>query len=65
MKTIPHTDPLIARKDARALLGGIAKRTMQNWEKSGRLPPPIRLSPRVIGWRKSVLDALLQESAGV
>jgi len=63
MKNIPKTDPLIPRKDARALLGGIAKGTMQNWEKEGRLPPPIRLSARVIGWRKSVLEAVLERAA--
>lgn len=28
---------------------------------SGKLPPPMRLSERVIGWRRSAIEALLEK----
>jgi predicted DNA-binding transcriptional regulator AlpA len=54
-----HHDPLITRGQALELLGGVSRRTLYNWVQSGRLPPPVRLSPRVVGWRRSTLEALL------
>lgn len=56
-------DPLLTRTQVRAMLGGIARNTLRNWEASGKLPPPVRLSERVIGWRRSTIEALL-ESGG-
>lgn len=60
MKNVNQNDPLVTRTEARAMLGGIARGTMQRWEKEGRLPEPIRLSPRVIGWRRSTIEAVLK-----
>lgn len=54
-------DPLLTRTQVRAMLGGIARTTLKNWEASGKLPPPVRLSERVIGWRRSTIDALLEK----
>jgi predicted DNA-binding transcriptional regulator AlpA len=56
-------DPLILRPQARALLGGISRSTMRGWEANGRLPPPVRLSARVIGWRRSTIEGLLEKGA--
>lgn len=53
-------DPLLTRTQVRAMLGGIARNTLRNWEASGKLPPPVRLSERVIGWRRSTIEALLE-----
>jgi predicted DNA-binding transcriptional regulator AlpA len=56
-------DPLVLRKEAAELLGGVNRATLYRWEQSGRLPPPVRLSSRVIGWRLSTLQNLLQGAA--
>lgn len=56
-------DPLIPRNQAGQMLGGVTRRTLANWVAAGRLPPPVRLSPRVSGWRLSTLQALLQGGA--
>lgn len=58
-----ENDPLILRPQARALLGGISRSTMRIWEATGRLPPPVRLSGRVIGWRRSTIEGLLEKGA--
>lgn len=54
-------DPLLTRTQVRALFGGIAPNTLRNWEISGKLPPPVRLSERVIGWRRSTIEVLLEK----
>lgn len=59
MKTI-DIDPLLTRTQVRAMLGGIARNTLRSWEASGKLPAPVRLSERVIGWRRSTIEALLE-----
>lgn len=56
-------DPLLTRTQVRVLLGGIARNTMRAWESSGKLPPPVRLSDRVIGWRRSTIEALLEKGS--
>lgn len=60
MNTLTQHDPLITRAQARDLLGGVSRRTLHNWERSGRLPPPLKLSSRVVGWRRSTLEAVLK-----
>lgn len=54
-------DPLLTRTQVRAMLGGIARNTLRAWEAAGKLPPPVRLSERVIGWRRSTIEALLEK----
>ena len=61
MKATQDLDPIIPRGAAREMLGGINRETMRDWEKSGRLPPPIYLSSRVVGWRRSTLEAFIAE----
>jgi predicted DNA-binding transcriptional regulator AlpA len=58
-------DPLITRKQAREnYFAGVSGRTLRRWEAEGKLPPPIRVSPRVQGWRKSILDGFLAAREG-
>lgn len=60
-------DPIITRAQARPLyFGGVNRTTLQRWEKAGKVPPPIRISQRVVGWRRSTLEAWLESrKAGV
>lgn len=47
-------DPLVTRKQAReSFFAGVSRSTLRRWEVSGKLPPLIRVSPRVWGWRLS------------
>lgn len=60
-----NDDPLITRKQARAqFFAGVSRSTICRWEKEGKLPPPIRVSTRVQGWRRSTLERLLAEREG-
>lgn len=60
------SDPIILRKQARELyLAGIGKTTLWRWVRDGKLPPPIRLSRCVVGWRKSTLEAFIASSEGL
>jgi len=59
-----QADPLITRAQARKLyFGGINRVTLYRWEKEGKVPPPIRVSEGVVGWRRSTLEALIKERA--
>lgn len=59
-------DPLIPRVQARKdYLGGISDDTAKRWQDAGKLPPLIRLSRKVVGWRKSTLEAHLASRQGV
>jgi len=37
---------------------GISRATVYRWIESGKLPDPIRLSPRIVGWKRSVLGGV-------
>ncbi len=63
MQSGNENDPLVTRKEAQSMFGGVSRRTIWDWEKKGKLPPPIRLSTRVIGWRRSTIEALLQKAS--
>ncbi|WP_331297196.1 helix-turn-helix transcriptional regulator [Methylobacterium hispanicum] len=53
-------DRLIRRAEAASFLG-IGVSTLDRMIASGRMPQPIKMSPRVVGWRESVLQSLLDE----
>lgn len=58
-------DPLITRKQARQhYFAGVSRETLWRWESSGKLPPATRLSPRVQGWRQSVLAQFVASREG-
>lgn len=53
-------DPLITRKQAgEKYFAGVSRSTLGRWVASGKLPPIIRVSRRVQGWRRSVLDQVM------
>lgn len=35
--------------------------TIGRWVKSGVLPPPVQITPGVVGWRSEVIDQWLQQ----
>ncbi len=54
--------PLMTVLDVAALLG-ISDRTVWLWTHSGRLPKPVKLTPRVVRWRRSDLQHFLDKLA--
>ncbi|MDE2761598.1 MAG: AlpA family phage regulatory protein [Gemmatimonadota bacterium] len=36
---------------------GVSKASLYRWIRSGRFPPPIKLGPRRVGWRREDVDA--------
>lgn len=51
-------DPLVPPAEAARLLG-THRVTIHRWVKQGILPPPLRITPRKIGWRQSTIENLL------
>jgi predicted DNA-binding transcriptional regulator AlpA len=44
-------------KDLKAIYG-LDRTTAYRWVKAGKLPEPKKLSPRMVGWNREVLDAI-------
>ena len=63
-QTPTNPDPFLRRNEAAAFFGGLHVNTIDRWVKTGRLPPPIRLSPGVVGWRRSTLEEALRKAGG-
>ncbi|MFI8690759.1 helix-turn-helix transcriptional regulator [Stutzerimonas kunmingensis] len=57
--TIPNEDPLIRLRDVAAMLG-VAPRTLYDLRRRGVLPEPIALSPKLKGYRRSTIEAVLR-----
>ncbi|MGE4335641.1 MAG: helix-turn-helix transcriptional regulator [Pigmentiphaga sp.] len=51
---------LVRRAEAAGMLS-VSTMTLDRMVKDGRMPQPIRLSPRVVGWREQTLLSLLKE----
>lgn len=62
--TTSTDDPLVTRTKARALLGGVARSTICRWEAEGKLPPAIRITVKVQGWRRSTLEQFIESRKG-
>ena len=45
------------------MLANVHEDTLAAWVKAGTLPPPIKLSERTVGWRRSVIDQFIAERA--
>jgi predicted DNA-binding transcriptional regulator AlpA len=43
---------------------GVNPWTIDNWRKSGKIPQPIRLSSKIIGWRASTVRQWLNDREG-
>ena len=55
-------DPLVTRKAAAVLLGGVNRSTLHRWQVAGKLPPVLKIWVRVQGWRKSTLMRFLADA---
>ncbi len=51
-----HRDRLLNHKDTAAHLG-VSERTLERWRMEGHGPAFVRVGPRRLGYRESVLDA--------
>ena len=51
-------DPLLRVKQTLAYLN-VGRTTLYSWQKKRGFPPPIRITCRCIGWRRSEIDAWL------
>ena len=67
--TAPSNDRIMRPEQAAAKLGIKSRSPLYALVRAGRLPPPIKLSSRVVGWRESTLnefiDACERASRGV
>jgi predicted DNA-binding transcriptional regulator AlpA len=64
-ETFKAGDPLLRPAQVRAELGGIAESTLYEWVHCGLIPPPVRMSARVTGWPRSVVDRIkIDRAAG-
>ncbi|OOI03172.1 transcriptional regulator [Vibrio sp. OULL4] len=42
----------------------ISKVTIWRWRKSGQLPAPTAVSPKIVGWKKETIETWLEQSTG-
>lgn len=49
-------DRILREPQVRELIGVSARSTLWRMVKAGKFPRPLRLTPRCIGWRESVVD---------
>jgi len=61
MATTQTNEIMYREKQVLALYAPVARSTWWRWMKQGMAPRPVHLGPRVVAWRKSDLDAWLQE----
>lgn len=54
---------LLTEKEARAVLGGISTSTFVRGVRSGRYPKPVRISERVVRWRREDISACIDRLA--
>jgi predicted DNA-binding transcriptional regulator AlpA len=58
----PSNDPLaLIRKRELAQLLRVDPWTIDAWRKTGRIPPPIILSPQIVAWRRSDITLWLAQ----
>ena len=55
-----HLDRIIRNAELRRRLS-VSRSTLHRMVKRGELPPPLRLSVGVVGWRASTISALLEQ----
>ena len=56
-----RTDRILRSKAAAEKLGYKSRTPVYELVRQGRLPPPIKISPRASGWRESTLNRFLAE----
>lgn len=47
--------------DEVAALCGCSARCITRWRKRGDFPPPLRLGPRMLRWRRDVVESWLRQ----
>lgn len=57
MSNVNESDPLIPASKVRKDLGDVSDVTLWRWEKSGVIPPPVRINDRKY-WRQSVVQKI-------
>ena len=55
-----ESKPILRQKDIQKVLG-ISKATLTRWRFAGRFPKPIRLGPRMLAWRRTDLEAWIDD----
>lgn len=65
MRKKPHLpgdfDPVLSLATVCSLLAGVHEDTLFSWVRAGTLPPPIKLSSKTVGWRRSVIERFIEE----
>jgi predicted DNA-binding transcriptional regulator AlpA len=62
MRRVKLTDPLeLIRKRELAKILGVHVWTIDYWRRLGRIPPPIILSQQVVAWRRTDIEAWLDD----
>lgn len=56
-------DPILSPTEVAEILG-IAVSTLRVWRRRSEFPEPIRIGPRRIGWRRSVIEQWLENQGG-
>lgn len=55
-------DQIVRPAKAAGVLG-VHRSTLWRWVRRGEMPPPIKLGPRVVGWRLETLKQFLSDRA--
>lgn len=55
-------DPVCSVRAVCSMLAGVHEDTLAAWVKAGKLPPPIRLSNRTVGWRRSTVEKFIADA---
>ena len=55
---VGNDDTLLTQREVTELLS-VTARTIQRWLANGDFPPPIKLSNRIIRWRRDDIDSWL------
>lgn len=61
-QTSENLDPLLRRSTVCTMLS-VHRMTLHSWVKAGTFPPPLQISDRVSGWRRSTVERFLAERA--
>jgi len=61
MATIQTNEIMYRESKVLSLYAPVHRSTWWRWIQQGLAPEPVHLGPRVVAWRKSDLDAWLQE----
>ena len=57
--------PMILRLPEVCKTTGLSKTTIWRMVKAGTFPPPVQLSPRAVGWRRSDIEKWLENRPAV